>query len=98
MQPPTAEQLRAIARSFGMTITAEDLAGIARLSAGMVPLYRCLERHDSPRLPIRYPRSRHQAPTPAGNPYNAWACLSDIRGAAEGPLRGKRVGIKDNIA
>ncbi|MGH8115953.1 MAG: amidase, partial [Rhodanobacteraceae bacterium] len=37
------------------------------------------------------------APAAADNPCNAWYYRSEIRGAADGPLRGKRLAIKDNI-
>nr|KAG5700741.1 hypothetical protein BaRGS_029106 [Batillaria attramentaria] len=52
-----------------------------------------------PSIPrVRYPRTPGHRPTPEENPYNAWAWRCDIRGAAEGKLSGRTVGIKDNIA
>jgi amidase len=95
MRPPTEQQLSAIARSFGLTLSDADLAGIARLSAAMLPAYQCLDRHESPRLPVKYSRSAGEPP--ADNPFNAWAWIANIAGATEGPLKGLRVGIKDNI-
>ena len=47
--------------------------------------------------PVRYPRTPGVKPSPADNPLNAWAVKSEVRGAAHGPLAGKRVVLKDNV-
>jgi amidase len=98
MKPPTESELAGVARSFGMTLSAADLTGLANLCASLVPAYRRLDDLDWPLLPVKYPRDGGRPPAPSENPFNAWAWLSDIRGADEGPLSGIRVGIKDNIA
>ena len=46
----------------------------------------------------RWPRGAGRAPTDGENPYGAWAWLVDIPGAPDGPLTGRTVAIKDNIA
>ena len=98
MRPPTQDQIATIAKTFGLTLSESDLAAITRLSAAMQPAYDCLTTHEPNRLPVRYPRNEGRAPPASDNPYNAWAWLTDIRGRPEGPLAGKRIGIKDNIA
>lgn len=50
-----------------------------------------------PQLPVRYPRTPGWSPRPEENPYNAWAWKTDIKGAAEGKLKGMRVAVKDSI-
>ena len=46
----------------------------------------------------RYPRGAGREPSPDDNPYGAWAWQVTIDGAAEGPLAGRTVAIKDNVA
>jgi amidase len=46
----------------------------------------------------RWPRDGGRAPTVEENPYGAWAWLVDIGGAPDGPLAGRTVAIKDNVA
>src|SRR6185503_7041518 len=58
-----------------------------------------LDRMPDVRLPVRYPRQDTGA-RPAGddNPYNGWTWRCRIEGAADGPLAGRTVGVKDNVA
>src|SRR3954452_11796981 len=65
----------------------------------------CAERIESEAEPrfdlhdIRYPRTEPgRRATPEENPYNAWITRCLGRGAEEGLLKGKTVGLKDNIA
>ena len=44
------------------------------------------------------PRTPGRRPTLEEDPVNAFVCLCDVPGATEGPLAGKRIGVKDNIA
>src|SRR5262245_32764498 len=45
----------------------------------------------------KYPRAPSYRPTAAENRYNAWYVKTSIKGAADGPLAGKRVALKDNV-
>jgi len=47
--------------------------------------------------PVRYPRSAAARPPEAENPLGAWYVKARVEGAAEGPLRGRSVALKDNI-
>jgi amidase len=98
MRPPSGSELKRIAEAFQLTISAADLDGLVNLCAGLVPAYDCLDRLESSQLPVKYPRGKGRAPVLSENPFNAWAWLSEIPGAKNGPLTGRRVGIKDNIA
>lgn len=98
MHLPSTDELRSLARGFGLSLSDDDLAGLARLCVAMAPAYDCLDGFVTTPLPVRYERGAGQAPTKADNPYNAWAWMTDIHGQPEGALKGRRVGIKDNIA
>ncbi len=97
IQAPNVEQVRDIAAEFGIDLTPEDAASFTGLLKGMKPSYDRLDELIEPRLPVKYPRTVGARPPAAENPYNAWAWRAEIRGAATGPLAGKRVAIKDNI-
>ena len=46
----------------------------------------------------RYRRGPGRAPTAEENPLGAWAWIVDIPGAPDGPLAGRTVAVKDNVA
>jgi amidase len=66
-----------------------------------VPLlesYRLIEQMPEPApLAPKYVRSGGWRPSPEENPLNAWYWRCEIQGAADGPLAGKTVAIKDNV-
>jgi amidase len=47
--------------------------------------------------PVKYPRTPGYRPAASENRLGAWAVKSEVRGAASGPLAGKRIVLKDNI-
>ncbi len=98
VDPPTIEELRDIAGSFGLRLTDTDLASFQGLMAPLLESYRVVEGLDeSAPLAPKYSRTPGWRPTPEENPLNAWYWRCDIRGAADGPLAGKTVAVKDNV-
>ena len=98
VDPPTIEQLREIADSFGMALSDEDLGTFGGLMAGFLAACGEAERLAPPDpLAPRYPRTAGWRPDPSDNPYNAWYWRCDIAGAADGPLAGQRVVVKDSV-
>ena len=98
VRPPTLEQLREIADSFGLALSDDDLASFLGLIVPTLASYAEVERMAEPALlQVKYPRTPGYRPGPEENPYNAWYWRCEIQGAADGPLSGKRVAIKDNV-
>jgi len=97
VKPPTAEELEHIALAFGLDLTPEDIASFQGLMAGPLASYQRLHELVEPRLPVKYPRTPGYRPERSEDPLNAWTRKTSIKGAAGGPLAGKRVAIKDNI-
>ena len=98
VHPPTIDQLRDIARDYGLTLTDEDLASFRGLIVPGLESYTVIERLPEPvLLPVKYAREPGHRPLPEENPLNAWAWRCEIRGAADGPLAGKRIAVKDNV-
>ncbi|WP_239031861.1 amidase [Paroceanicella profunda] len=94
---PTEAEIAEIGASFGAAYTPEDTAFLRQAISGFVAAANAtLQLPDN--LPeVRYPRTPGTQPGPEENPLNAWYVKSTIEGAAEGPLKGKTVVLKDNV-
>ncbi len=94
---PSQEQLATYAKRYGLNLSSDDFDAIKRLSEGIKTSY---DRIDALADPLSMSDDRpHVGHSPAAqnNPFNAWAWMSHIEGASDGPLKGVRVGVKDNI-
>ena len=98
VRTPSLEQLSEIALEYGLDLSEADLESFQGLVAGALASYARLDELAEPALPVRYPRTPGHRPSPEQNPLNAWYWRCSIRGAAQGPLAGKRIAIKDNVA
>jgi amidase len=95
--PPDKDQVAAIARGLGMHPSDAALEVYTPLVAAFLTSYDAVEelyRQIAPQAPTDRPSRR---PADADNPLGAWYVTTDIRGAAEGPLAGYRVAVKDNV-
>jgi len=96
---PDPGRLVEIARSsFGLRLGEEEARSFAGLMEASIASYRRLDQLAEPSLPVKYPRTGGRRPEPEENPLNAWYYRCSIKGAGEGPLAGKRVAVKDNVA
>ena len=66
--------------------------------AGMVPAYERLDAMEAPGPATVAGRTAGRAPMPEENPYNAWAWMGPVEGAATGPLAGCSVGVATGAA
>src|SRR5215831_407786 len=97
IEAPNSGQILDIANSFGMNLTIDDANSFIKLMVGLKQSYDRLDAMLEPRLPVKYPRTPGREPAPEENLYNAWTFKTEIKGAVQGKLAGKRVAIKDNI-
>lgn len=98
VHPPTINQLREIAESFGLALSDDDLASFRGLMLPTLASYTEVERMpEPPLLAPKYPRTPGHRPGPEENAHNAWYWKTEIKGASDGPLAGKRIAIKDNV-
>jgi amidase len=95
---PGPEELRAIARRFHFTIPDQRMPAFEALVESFLAPYDRLDQLQEPRQEPRYPRDGGAAPRPEENPLGAWAWRVRIQGAATGPLAGRTIAIKDNVA
>ena len=94
---PTIEQLRDIAQMYGLHLSDTDLESFRGLMSASFASYRRIDQLPEPILPVHYARTGGYRPPAEENPLNAWYQKCSIKGAASGPLVGKRIAIKDNI-
>src|SRR6516165_11916833 len=95
--PPSNDDLAAIADRYGLGLSPQDIEEFQVLIGGALTSYDVVESRYSERLP-EPPARAWQRPDAAVNELGAWYVTSDITEAAAGPLAGRRVAIKDNIA
>jgi amidase len=97
IQAPSADHVKKIARSFGMSLTDADAASFAGLLQGVAASSDRLDAMVEPRPEVKYPRATGAQPAASENPYNAWSWRCTIKGAPRGILAGKKIAVKDNV-
>lgn len=94
---PTLSQMRQMAERFAMNLSDDELREYLEI---IEPNFQSYDRLDAApdNLPeVRYPRSPGRRPSPAENPLNAWYYKTNVKGAVDGPLRGKTIVLKDTV-
>jgi amidase len=94
---PTADELKAVGRQLGMTLSDADADFFLATMAGNLAAYHAVEAMADPMPPVKYPRTPGYRPEGEENKYNAWYYKSEVHGAPSGRLRGKRIALKDNV-
>jgi amidase len=94
---PTPEELKAVGRQLGMSLSDADGAFFLETMGGTVAAYHAIEAMADPMPRVTYPRTPGHRPAAAENKYNAWYYKSEVPGAPTGKLRGKRIALKDNV-
>lgn len=95
--PPTAGDLAGIARRYGLHPTPQDLESFRVLAGELLASYDEVERLYQAALPQPPPRA-YQWPAEGTNELGAWYVTTEITTGRDGPLAGRRVAVKDNIA
>jgi amidase len=97
VQMPTTEQLLEAADEVGLALSDADIASYLGLLKGNIDAYNVVDALPDNLPTVKYPRTPGRFPTPAENTHNAWYVRTSIKGAASGPLKGKRIAVKDNV-
>jgi amidase len=95
--PPTSDDLAELAARYRFGLGAGDIESLRGAIGGALESYEVVERLYAARLPEQ-PLRAYQWPAEAANELGAWYVTADITTTDEGPLAGRRVAIKDNIA
>ena len=94
---PSKDQVDALGRGYGMHLSDAQLEVYTPIVGAFLTSYDAVEElyaDISPSAPTDRSGSR---PDDGDNPLGAWYVTTEIRGAAEGPLAGYTVAIKDNV-
>ncbi|MBL4787044.1 MAG: amidase [Cohaesibacteraceae bacterium] len=94
---PTLSQMRDMAQRFGMSLTDEELAEYVQIIEPYMQSYDRLDATPDYLPQVHYPRSPGHYPDASENPLNAWYIKTNIKGAVDGPLRGKTIALKDTV-
>lgn len=94
---PSPSDLRRSAEALGIELTDQRVGEIHQLLSHLSEGFDLVEQLPDDLPPVKYPRTPGYRPGPEENPLGAWYMKTDIKGAARGPLKGKRVAVKDNV-
>jgi len=97
---PTRDDLLEAAHANQLSLSRDEERAYAALFEEFLPRFEELEAMGDPVDPRPEPTGMRAdwPPATAENPYNAIVRKCLICGAPEGPLNGKRIGLKDNIS
>ena len=95
--PPDAARLAALNDHFGFGLSAEEIGEYAAAVAGTLAASEAVERLYEDSAPAR-PERPWAAPAPSRNRWGGWYVTTSINESPEGPLAGRTVAVKDNIA
>ena len=94
---PTSTELAKIAGDLGFHFDPADISMFRGMMRGALDAYAALDRLPDALPQPRYPRLPGTIPAADDNPFGAFARITEIQGAASGPLSGKRIAVKDCI-
>ncbi|WP_085884470.1 amidase [Oceanibacterium hippocampi] len=94
---PTLGQMREMSERLRLSMSDSDLAEYLAVMEPYMEAYDRLAAAPDFLPEVKYPRSPGYRPDASENPLNAWYYKTDIKGAADGPLRGKRIVLKDTV-
>ncbi|HEY1365891.1 MAG TPA: amidase family protein [Gaiellaceae bacterium] len=97
--PPTPADVEAMARLDGIELRNGEAAELFEIVAALVEAAARAEGREMLRVPVQGGvRDPGRRPTPEEDPYNAFIRRCLVEGEPDGPLAGRTVAVKDNIA
>jgi amidase len=99
LRPPSREQVVEYASRHHLSLDDAEADQMVAAVTASLELYTRVEELDEPVVPLRHPyRDPGHTPLAGEDPYNAFIRFCEVRGADEGPLAGKTLGVKDCIS
>ena len=95
---PSVDKLIEIAAGLGMTLTRAEAEEYHTLMQPNLDAYDVVDAQPDFTPPVSYPRTSGYTPDASENRFGAWARKVQVKGAADGKLKGKTVALKDNVA
>lgn len=97
VEMPSGKELREIADSLGLKLDEAELKTFHGLMESGIAAFNQVDAMPDELPPVKYPRDGGYRPDSAENPLNGWYYRTSIKGAVNGPLKGRTVALKDNI-
>ena len=94
---PTLDQMRDVVQGLGMSMGEREMLDYMTLMEANFQAYDVIDAMPDNLPKVKYPRTPGYRPSAAENPMNAWYVKAEVRGAASGPLSGKKIVLKDNV-
>ena len=94
---PTMDQFREIVVDLGMSVTDREAEIFLENIDSTCAAYDLIDQTPDYLPEVKYPRSTGYRPGAEENPYNAWYWKTEVKGASNGPLSGKKIVLKDNV-
>ncbi|XP_071955609.1 amidase-like isoform X2 [Antedon mediterranea] len=98
VRAPNPKKVEELAKRIGVDLSETEVQTYCELMKSSLQCFAEIEKIPEPTLPVKYPRLPGYRPSSAENPHNAWYWKTNIHGAPDGILKGKKVAIKDNVA
>lgn len=94
---PTLEQMKDVVNGLHMHLSDEEMISYMQLMDASFQAYDRIDQLPDYLPKVKYARTPGYRPSSAENPMNAWYYKCEVRGAAAGPLEGRKIVLKDNI-
>ncbi|PHP68659.1 amidase [Zhengella mangrovi] len=94
---PTLDQMRNLVSGLGMSMGEREMLDYLTLMEDSFKAYDVIDSMPDNLPKVKYPRTPGYRPSGAENPMNAWYYKTEVRGAASGPLEGRKIVLKDNV-
>src|SRR5258708_25738556 len=95
--PISDDDVTRIAAAYGLPVTGKDIATFRALASALLISSDEVERRYEAGL-AEPPSCAWERPADADNPLGAWYVTTQIQTRDDGPLAGRRIAVKDNIA
>lgn len=97
VEQPTTEEVKDVADGLGLKLTDDEIETFRGLMEGGIAAFNAVDEMEDELPAVKYPRDGGTAPSADENPLNGWYMKTSIKGAPDGPLKGRTVALKDNI-
>ena len=94
---PTIAQIDQISSDLGITLDSKSIEKVTDQISKHLEYYDLIKSMPDNLPTVKYPRTSGYEVPCEDNKYGAWYYKTEIKGANNGPLVGKRIVIKDNI-
>lgn len=98
IQPPSAEALLAAAAEIGLDVSPDDVGAYLDLARGFIGGHQVVDSLPEGVATPSGTRAPGQRPSPDENRFGAWVTKTSVQSYEDGPLAGRSVVLKDNIA